>query len=231
MLETRWHCCEVTTVSLLVSPDMLTDYDSVVAQLATRAEDLTDPTGTFVETIYPEIIRARQHQIIYGRRGAGKTHLLRRVEAGLKDSFAESRCLPVYANGSQLSQEISLLSPNPAIVALAVYVQLMQHTAAEIHRFVTDLNRANYWDRIRGGQRSQTARQADAIAALLEETLTSGQVRLLPAGEVSDEATTLAETSRSASVGASLEAYLIHGPLVGLSKQKQPLQEVGDLPH
>ena len=192
-------------MSLLVSPDMLTDYDSVVAQLATRAEDLTDPTGTFVETIYPEIIRARQHQIIYGRRGAGKTHLLRRVEAGLKDSFAESRCLPVYANGSQLSQEISLLSPNPAIVALAVYVQLMQHTAAEIHRFVTDLNRANYWDRIRGGQRSQTARQADAIAALLEETLTSGQVRLLPAGEVSDEATTLAETSRSASVGASLK--------------------------
>ena len=191
-------------MSLSVSQEMLANYDSAVAQLATRAEDLTDFGGTFVETIYPETIRARQHQIIYGRRGAGKTHLLRRVEVDLRENFVEGGLLPVYANGSQLSQEISLVSPNPAVVALAVYVQLMQHIGAEIHRFVLELNRANFWDQVVGGKKSQTARQADMIAATLEETLTSGQVRLLPAGEVSDEATTLAETSQSASAGASI---------------------------
>ena len=58
MLETRWHCCEVTTVSLLVSPDMLIDYDSVVAQLATRAEDLTDPTGL---SLKPSIPKSYEH--------------------------------------------------------------------------------------------------------------------------------------------------------------------------
>jgi hypothetical protein len=35
----------------------LIEYDLVVAQLATRAEDLTDLYGTFVETIYPEKCR------------------------------------------------------------------------------------------------------------------------------------------------------------------------------
>lgn len=192
-------------MSLVVSPEMLVSYDSVVAKLATRAEDLTNFGGTFVETIYPEILVARQHQIIYGRRGTGKTHLLRRVEVSLRDSFAEGGLLPVYVNGSQLSQQINLLSSNPDMVALAIYVQLMQHIGTEIHRFVMELNRVDFWDWVVGGKKSQNARQADVIATLLKETLTSGQVRLLPAGEASDEATTLAETSQSASAGASIK--------------------------
>ena len=189
----------------LISKEMLANYDSIVTQLATRAEDLTDLDGTFVETIFPEMIEARQHQIIYGRRGAGKTHLLRRVELRLRDSFIEGGIFPVYVNGSQLSQEISIVSPDPATVALAIYVQLMQHIGAEIRRFVEKLNQANFWDRIVGGKKTQTAKQADAIATVLEESLTSGQVRLLPAGEVSDEATTLAETSKNSSLGASIK--------------------------
>ena len=190
---------------LLISNQMLITYDSVVAQLAMRAEDLTDLDGTFVETIFPEMIEARQHQIIYGRRGTGKTHLLRRVELRLRESFIEGGILPIYVNGSQLSQEISIVSPDPAMVALAIYVQLMQHVGVEISRFVAKLNQANFWDRIVGGKKAQTAKQADEIAATLEEILTSGQVRVLPAGEVSNKATTLAETSGSSSVGTSIK--------------------------
>jgi hypothetical protein len=182
---------------------MIIEYDSVVARLATRAEDLTDLDGTFVETIFPEIMQARAHQIIYGRRGAGKTHLLRHVEGSLHDSFSETGILPIYVNGSQLSQGIA--PSDPVTVALAVYVQLMQHVGAEIRRFVGELNQANFWDRLVGGGKSQTARQADEIANVLQETLISGQVRLLPSGEVSDEATTLAETSRNSSIGASVK--------------------------
>lgn len=188
----------------LISEQMLNNYDTIVAQLATRAEDLTDLDGTFVETIFPEMVETRQHQIIYGRRGAGKTHLLRRVELRLRESFVEGGILPLYVNGSQLSQEISIVSPDPAMVALAIYVQLMQHIGAELSSFVYDLNQANFWGRIVGGKKSQTAKQADEIAATLENILTSGQVRVLPAGEVSDKATSLAETSKRASAGASL---------------------------
>lgn len=184
---------------------MIIDYDAAVAQLATRAEDLTDLDGTFVETIYPEIIQVRQHQIIYGRRGAGKTHLLRRVEFGLRKGFATGGILPIYVNGSQLCQEISIVSTDPATVALAIYVQLMQHIGDEIRRFVGELNQAGFWDLVVNGKKTQTAREADAIATRLEETLTSGQVRFLPAGEASDEATTLTETSRNSSIRASVK--------------------------
>ena len=84
----------------LFSRQMLIEYDSVVAQLALSAEDLTDLNGTFVETVFPEIMEARKHQIIYGRRGTGKTHLLRRVELRLRDSFVEGGILPIYVNGA-----------------------------------------------------------------------------------------------------------------------------------
>lgn len=90
------------------------------------------------------------------------------------------------------------------MVALAIYVQLMQHIGAELSNFVYDLNQANFWDRIVSGKKSQTARQADEIAVTLEDILTSGQVRVLPTGEVSDKATSLAETSRGTSAGASI---------------------------
>jgi hypothetical protein len=183
----------------LISDQMLNTYDSTVAQLATRAEDLTDFGGTFVETIFPEIM-----EVVYGRRGAGKTHLLRRVELRLRENFVEGGILPVYVNGSQLSQEISIVSPDPAMVALAIYVQLMQHVGIAISNFVYDLNEAKFWDRMIGGKKSQAARQADRIASTLEDILTSGQVRVLPAGEVSDRATSLAETSKGASAGGSI---------------------------
>jgi hypothetical protein len=188
----------------LISDQMLSNYDSTVARLASRAEDLTDFDETFVETIFPEMLEARQHQIIYGRRGTGKTHLLRLVEHRLRENFIEGGILPVYVNGSQLSQEISIVSTDPIMVALAIYVQLMQHIGAELSSFVYDLNQANFWDRIVGGKKSQTAKQADEIAATLHEILISGQVRVLPTGAVSDKATSLAEVSKGASAGASI---------------------------
>jgi hypothetical protein len=151
---------EVTVMEPLITKRMLTEYDSVVAQLATRAEDLTSLDGTFVETIYPEKMEARQHQIIYGRRGAGKTHLLRRVEFGLRESFVEGGILPIYVNGSQLSNEISINSTEPVTVALAIYVQLMQHIGAEVHRYYRAGN-GSVWPLPRGhGRRSRQDRYA-----------------------------------------------------------------------
>jgi hypothetical protein len=186
----------------LISEQMLNNYDAAVARLATRAEDLTHFDETFVETIFPEMLEARQHQIIYGRRGTGKTHLLRLVELRLRESFIEGGILPVYVNGSQLNQELSIVSANPALVALAIYVEVMKHIGAELSSFVYDLNQANFWDRIVGGKKSQAEKHADAIAVTLHDVLTSGQIRVLPTGDVSEEATSLAETSKRVAAGA-----------------------------
>jgi hypothetical protein len=189
-----------------ISPEMRMDFDTVVTHLGTRAEDLSDPAATFVETIFPSVLRARQHHVIYGRRGVGKTHLLRRFESELTRAFEIHRAVPVYLNGSQLSQEITLLSSDPSMTALTVYVQVMDRLAQELHAFVRGLNQTTYWERVFGNKRAQVAQQADAAASLLQETLRRGQVRFLPTGEASEEASTLAETSKAA--GAQLSAKL-----------------------
>lgn len=207
MLSGKRSNREVYLMDSLVFDDSssLTEYDLVVAQLATRAEDLTDLYGTFVETIYPEKMQARANQIINGRRGAGKTHLLRRVEGRLRKTFADTKILPVYVNGSDLSQKINIVSSDPVTVALAIYVQLMQHVAATIRIFVSDLNQANFWNRFLVGGKSQHERTANEIAAALDEILIHGQVRRLPSGEVSDESTSLLETSFNSSIGGSIK--------------------------
>lgn len=191
--------------SALISRAMIVEYDAAVAQLAARAEDLTDLDGTFVETVFPEMMQARQHQIIYGRRGAGKTHLLRHVESALRKGFPESDILPIYVNGGQLSRTVSIISSDPPMMALAIYVELLTHVMTQIRQFVATLKQANFWDHVAGGGKSQAARKADEIVAMLEGALTSGQARLLPTGEVSDEATTLLETSRNSSADASIK--------------------------
>lgn len=97
---------------------LLVEYDTAVSQLAMRAEDLTDFDGTFVETIYLKEMQAPGHQIINGRRGTGKTHLLLRAESSLRHSFAEGGVLPIYINGLQLNDELSVGSSDPLTVAL-----------------------------------------------------------------------------------------------------------------
>jgi hypothetical protein len=213
-------------MALSVTTEMQDAFELCVAQLSTNAESLTDPFGTFVETMFPEVLRAKQHQTVYGRRGVGKTHLLRRIEVGLRESFERDRCLPVYLNGSQLSQEVALVSSDPALVALAVYVQAMQQLASRLHEFITHLNETTFWDRTFSSKKAQVASRADQLASLLRNTLTSGQVRMLPKGVVSDESATLAETSKSASAGLSAKlsdprtlGWAVSGSIEGSSRR------------
>jgi len=186
---------------------MLVEYDTAVSQLAMRAEDLTDRDRTFVETIYLKEMQAPGHQIINGRRGTGKTHLLFRADSILRNNFSEGAVLPIYINGLQLNDELSVGSSDPMTVALAIYIHVMQHVGREVRRFVGELNQANFWDRIVGGRKSQHTRQAEGIVADLEETLIKGRIRLLPSGEVYNEATTLVDATKGSSVDASIKAY------------------------
>lgn len=189
------------------SGPMLAEYDTAVSQLAMRAEDLTDLDGTFVETIYLKEMQAPGHQIINGRRGSGKTHLLLRAESSLRHSFVEGGVLPIYINGLQLNDELSVGSSDPLTVALAIYIHVMQHVGREVRRFVGELNQVNFWDRIVGNRNSRHTRQAEDIVADLEETLIKGRIRLLPSGEVYNEATTVVDATKSSSVDASVKAY------------------------
>ena len=85
-------------------PDIVSaeDWYEAVTSLADRAEDIADPTATYVDTAFLATLQNKRSQIIFGRRGTGKTHLLRRLQAELLDRFSELRIVPVYIDGATL---------------------------------------------------------------------------------------------------------------------------------
>ncbi len=50
-----------------------------------RAEDLDTLVETFVDSGIIELVYNTNNQVIYGRRGTGKTHVLRFLEARFRD--------------------------------------------------------------------------------------------------------------------------------------------------
>ena len=133
---------------MLDSPNDDIWYEAVTG-LAVRAEDLDDPTATYVDTVFLATLQNRRNQIIYGRRGTGKTHLLRRLQDDLLDRFTEMRIVPVYIDGATLQGSVAFYS-DPAAIALAVYVELMRRTVRQLSLFIDDQIRPGILDRLFG---------------------------------------------------------------------------------
>jgi Cdc6-like AAA superfamily ATPase len=118
-------------------PDIVSSeawYEAVTG-LADRAEDITNPTATYVDTAFLATLQNKRSQIIFGRRGTGKTHLLRRLQDELLARFRELRIVPVYIDGATLEGSISLYN-DPAAIALGLYVELLRRTVGELSLFV-----------------------------------------------------------------------------------------------
>jgi len=157
-----------------------------VASLADRAEELADPTATYVDTVFLPALQNRRNQVIFGRRGTGKTHLLRRLRDELYSRFGESRIVPAYVDGATL---VGSLSPyrDPAAIALSLYVELVRRTVGELSAFINDELRASVLELIFSGSKRDRLAQVRQTAGRLDRLLTQGKVRMLPMGEASAE--------------------------------------------
>src|SRR3954469_20535399 len=108
-------------------------WDAAARKLSSRAEELKDPTAAFSDTVFLDTLQAPHNQVIYGRRGTGKTHLLRRLAHELAPGFDTHRTLPVFVNGSGLRHEAVVAADTPAAVALGLYVEFVRVLTSEIH--------------------------------------------------------------------------------------------------
>jgi hypothetical protein len=185
-----------------------TEWDRAMAQLPSRAEALSDPITTFVDTIFLDGLTARQNQIVYGRRGTGKTHLFRRLEAELVDKFDQLYFLPIYINGSQLRQDATIMYNESSAVALAHYVQFIRTLTRELHGFISSRIKPSLWDKLLEGAETAKAKRARSIAQGLHSLLEEGQIRILPAGEASSEARTVDEAVDKASASTNVSLNL-----------------------
>lgn len=183
-------------------------YEAVTS-LADRAEDLTNPTATYVDTAFLATLQNKRGQIIFGRRGSGKTHLLRRLQDELLTRFNELRIVPIYIDGATLEGSVSLYR-DPAAIALGLYVELLRRTVGELSLFIDDKLRPGLLDRLfSGSKRDQLAQAREAVSGL-DRLLAQGKVRMLPMGEASTEFENLDEavSSRRLAAGGNASATL-----------------------
>src|ERR1700683_5871843 len=149
-------------------------YDAVTG-LADRAEELTDPTATYVDTAFLSTLQNRRNQIIFGRRGTGKTHLLRRLQDELVSRFSELRIVPVYIDGATLEGSISLYH-DPAAIALGLYVELLRRTVRELSLFVDhELGPTGKLDWLFSCSKRDQLAQVRAAVSRLDRLLTPGK--------------------------------------------------------
>jgi Cdc6-like AAA superfamily ATPase len=195
------------TLSDIVSAEA---WYEAVTSLADRAEDIANPTATYVDTAFLATLQNKRSQIIFGRRGTGKTHLLRRLQDELLSRFSELRIVPVYIDGATLEGSISLYNDRAAI-ALGLYVELLRRAVRELSLFVDhELRPTGKLDWLFSGSRRDQLSQVREAVSRLDRLLTQGKVRMLPMGQASAEFEDLDEavTSRRLAAGVNATATL-----------------------
>jgi Cdc6-like AAA superfamily ATPase len=189
------------------------EWDDAVLALELEAERLENPVAAFARTTFVDVLKGGGNQLIWGRRGTGKTHLLRCLEAELKAEFDRRGIVPIYVNGEILKTTSSKLGTEPWSEALSLYVALMSKVADHLEQQIKSGLTPDWQGTLgQGGQSSKMAKRALEVSAGLRELLSKGQVRILPLGESTVEAKRIDETERSlrAGVGTSLNLSDFH---------------------
>jgi Cdc6-like AAA superfamily ATPase len=190
---------------------------AAVTTLADRAEEITNPTATYVDTAFLATLLNKRNQIIFGRRGTGKTHLLRRLQDELFTRFSELRMVPAYIDGATLEGSISPYN-DPAAIALGLYVELLRRAVRELSLFINGQLRPGLLDRILPNTKRDQLGQVRDMASRLDRLLGQGKVRMLPMGEATSEFENLDEavSRRRLAAGGNAAATLSDPRSVGI---------------
>ena len=93
-----------------------------------------------------DLISNIKNQVIYGRRGTGKTHLLKAYQEVLVEQFGTQRRLPVYIDLRKLLPLISLSESNPIEFSILVFKHITDEilkVLVENINFYSNLNEFN----------------------------------------------------------------------------------------
>lgn len=182
----------------------VSEWNKIATSLSFRADGLNSATDVFVDTIFVDTLKAKQNQIIYGRRGTGKTHLLKRLEEEYISKFEQYRVIPIFVNGSKLRRQANITVEIPQAIALSLYIEFIKTLIDRLHEFINSQLDASFWDQLRGGKQSKTAQKAQSIANEMYNLLTKGEVRFLPSGNASEEIQRINETVEKVAAGTKI---------------------------
>jgi hypothetical protein len=177
------------------------EWENAVLALKLDADKLQDPLAAFARTTFIEILKSEGNHVIWGRRGTGKTHLLRCLEAELKADFDTRGVMPIYVNGEAFKVNSGNPGSSPSFVAISLYVTLMAKVAEHLEHQIRSRLTPGWRDKLSRRGQIKLGKRALRVSAGLHELLSKGQVRILPLGVSTVEAKTIDEAERSLKAG------------------------------
>jgi hypothetical protein len=193
------------------------ELDQAVSSLQARAESFENFSENFVETnVLQSLKNPNKNQIIYGRRGTGKTHLLGRLKEYYRDTFDENGILPIFIDGRTITDHITMDESSSGIAILIIYRRFIDAVLIALEDFLHDsvsLSRLEkFWP---SGNKKDKIKRVNELLADLKKDIRLGEVEI-GLGAVDSEHKNEMAVGRSSQIGVDVRvaSQLKTGPKV-----------------
>lgn len=89
----------------------------------------------------------RNNTVIYGRRGSGKTHLLKALQENILNRFADDRNFPVYIDARRIVPLVPSSESSPEINSILIFKYLMQELSHNLAANIDTIYELNQFDK------------------------------------------------------------------------------------
>ncbi|HCD3500907.1 TPA: ATP-binding protein, partial [Enterobacter hormaechei] len=86
------------------------------------------------------------NSVIYGRRGSGKTHLLKALSEEIMNNFSADKIFPVYIDLRRIIPLISTSSDSQDVNAVLIFKYIMQEVSFNLYQNLPQILEANEFD-------------------------------------------------------------------------------------
>lgn len=152
-----------------VQPNKRLDFLGEISALRLRAEKETDGKillDSVVDLVSFDTLASSNTQLIYGRNGTGKTHLLRAFHQDALDRFDKIRVLPVYIDCRVLDLGPFATDVAPEQLLLSFYRRFIEKVLDQLREHASALLDQNFLAKLYG---TDAAKRGDRIRASLVE--------------------------------------------------------------
>jgi hypothetical protein len=148
-----------------------------VASIVERIENSGRFSELFVDTNILKQTVPIKNQIIYGRRGTGKTHLFGRLNEYYLENFETLKVIPVFIDGRNIACRSSLDEANSVISILISYRRFLDAIVTSIKNFINDTIVLSYFDKLWPiGSRNKKLRRSQELTEELVQLVRFGAV-------------------------------------------------------
>lgn len=88
----------------------------------------------------------RNNTVIYGRRGSGKTHLLKALQENILNRFSDDRNFPVYIDARRIVPLVPSSESSPEINSILIFKYLMQELSHNLAANIDTIYELNQFD-------------------------------------------------------------------------------------